>query len=1002
MARVRPLPRLACALLAAIITTLSVAGAGPAAAEDQATIDVLKIVDGEYVVETVTVPARNAEESAEEIEAAPDVVVASPSVTYEVAGSPDPFWDPTDPQATSAVKDVWPRTRGEGQIVAVLDTAASFDHPDLEGAAVPGTDTIGGAGEPWHGSGVAGVIAARAENGTGSAGMAPAARVMPVRVCNDAQGCPSANVAEGIFWAVDHGADVINMSLAGAGYSDVTAAAVQYALDKNIAVVASSGNDGLNGNPVMYPAANSGVIAVSSTTPAGVPSDWAVHGWQVDISTVGDSVLLTMPGGSYAAGSGTSFSGPAVAGAAALLRSAVPGITPEQVQAALQAGADSTGTWNREYGAGRLHMPSAVDAADRADGGVVVTPSPGTLDITWDAVPGAADYAVRVDGVVRATVTGTTAQVTGLTNGNQIAVDVQPNGGQRTLPVLATVGAAAPGTPVLAGGSLRGTSSSAIVDLQASVTGASGTKLAIIRDGVGIGTINRTLTSSPQTLSIGIGPMPTVETNWQLRSVDALGRTSAASNAVTVGSGRPPAPGAVTGLAGRVDGEEVLLTWDDLGTAYSYRVTSGGDVLATPLTAGAAVPGPAIGQTLNYEVLAVDTWGQTGPATDVDVHRVAPPVMTVPPSVVGTLVVGQTVSTPDAFTGADTITRTWRACINGTCGVVTGDTTHVIGASELGRTLEVEVVARNSGGTTSAVSARSAVIASEAAQPTPPGPPVIGTPTAGRSSAVVRWSPPASNGGATITSYSVRIFENGSLVRAIPQPAGATQVTVSGLTNGEPHTFAVAAANSYGTGQPSAHSDPVVPRTSPSAPVIGTPSPGAASAVVRWSPPSTDGGSPVTRYLVRAYRGSSLVRTATAAPGATSVTVTGLANGVAHTFLVSADNAYGSSPVSARSAAVTPRDRPGAPRIGTPTAGNAAILVRWAQPLTNGGLPVTAYVVRTYRNGTLVLSTSVSRTATSYLQRGLRNGTAYTVTVTAVNGAGWGPQSRAVGSVPRR
>jgi Fibronectin type III domain len=106
--------------------------------------------------------------------------------------------------------------------------------------------------------------------------------------------------------------------------------------------------------------------------------------------------------------------------------------------------------------------------------------------------------------------------------------------------------------------------------------------------------------------------------------------------------------------------------------------------------------------------------------------------------------------------------------------------------------------------------------------------------------------------------------------------------------------------------------------------------------------------------------------------------------------------------VSSRSAAVTPRDRPGAPRIGTPTAGNAAVLVRWAQPLSNGGVPVTAYVVRTYRNGTQVLSTTVGATATSLLQRGLRNGTAYTFTVTAKNAVGWGAESRAVTSVPRR
>ena len=392
------------ALGASVLALVATSPATPAWAEEQVTVDVLKVVDGEYVVETVTVPARTAEASADSLEAAPEVVAASPSVTYEVTGDPDPHWDEQDPQATSRVRGVWDRTRGAGQVVAVLDTAATFVHPDLAGASVAGTDVVGGTGDPWHGTGAAGVIAARADNGIGGAGMAPGARVMPVRVCNDG-GCPSAAVAQGILWAADHGADVVNMSLGGAGYSDVTAVAVQYALDRGISVVASAGNDGLNGNPVVFPAANSGVIAVSATTPEGAPAAWAVHGWQVDIATVGEDVLLPYPGDGYVEGSGTSFSGPAVAGAVALLRSAVPGIAPEQVQAALQAGADSSAGWDRAWGAGRLDVPAALAAADRTAAAPTVTAASGTLGVSWPAVAGAGSYRVRVDGVVRAEVT---------------------------------------------------------------------------------------------------------------------------------------------------------------------------------------------------------------------------------------------------------------------------------------------------------------------------------------------------------------------------------------------------------------------------------------------------------------------------------------------------------------------------------------------------------------------------------------------------------------------
>jgi subtilisin family serine protease len=801
----RPLTRRATALAASILTVVAVGAAAPAQAAGGTTLDVLKVVDGEYVVETVTVPSAGAEAAADRLEDAPEVVVASPSVTYQIDAGFDPYWDTTDPQAISAVRDVWSRTRGEGQIVAVLDSAVDTTHDDLAGAFVPGTDTAGGSGANWHGTGVAGIVAARAENNIGSAGMAPEAKIMPVRVCNDT-GCPSAALARGIFWAADHGADVINMSLSGKGFSDVSAAAVQYALDKNISVVASAGNDGLNGNPVMYPAALSGVIGVSSTKPDGTPSDWAVNGWQVDISTVGDSVFLTMPGDGYGSGSGTSFSGPAVAGAVALLRSAVPGITPEQVQAALQAGSASESGWPRSYGAGRLHVPSAMAAADRADSSVTITPAASQVTVNWPAVPGATSYTVRIDGSVRAEVAGTTTTVTGLTDGNQVAVDVQPSNGVRSRPVLSTVGPAAPGTPTLHSAALRGTSTSATLDLTASVAGTPASRYSIVRDGVSIGTVTMGLTATPTTVGINIGAMPTVETRWQIRGVDDLGRTSAASNSVTTGIGHPAPPGGVTGLSAHLDDDQVLLTWDDLGTAYTYRVGVGGSTVAEPRTAGAALPAPAIGETRTYAVSAVDAWGQTGPTASASVTGMDKPAMTVAPSVVGTPVVGQTVSTPDAFTGADTVTHEWHACLNGSCTAVAGDTTHLVTAAEVGKQLEVQATATNAAGVTSAVSPLSGVVV-----PTVPGAPTIGTATAGDASATVRWTAPADTGGSPITGFTVRAYDGATAVGTTPAGAGATTVAVSGLTNGTAYRFTVTATNAAGTSATSAQSAAVTP-----------------------------------------------------------------------------------------------------------------------------------------------------------------------------------------------
>ena len=606
-------------LVAAGLAAATVLAVSPAAAaDDQVVVDVLRLVDGAYVVETSTVPGRDAEAAADALAAAPDVVAASPQVLYRIDGTPDPRWSADDPQVASRVRDVWPRTRGAGQLVAVLDTAATLDHEDLSGAVVPGTDVVGGTSDPSHGTGVAGVIAARADNGLGSAGMAPESRVVPVRVCNDG-GCPSAAVARGILWATDHGADVINMSLSGAGYSDVQAFAVQYALDRGVSVVASTGNSGLEGNPVSYPAALDGVVAVSATTPTGAPADWAVHGWQADVATVGEGVLLTLPGNAYGDGSGTSFSGPAVAGAVALLRAGQPGITPRQVQAALQAGADSTGGWDRAWGAGRLDLPAAFTAAARTGPAVTLTPSSGRVDVGWSAVPGASSYTVRVDGVVRATVPGTSTTVTALTDGTQVAVDVQPDTGARGPAALTTVGPVVAAVPVLQSAALSGTASSAVLALTASTPGAVAPRYSLVRDGVSIGTLPLALTATSRTFSINIGAMPAHESRWQLRGLDDLGRVTAASNAVLAGSGRPAAPASPpTGLTGRADGDRALLTWDDLGGAYTYRVTLAGAVVATPVTAGAALTAPR-GASRTYAVAVVDAWGQAGPTATVTV-----------------------------------------------------------------------------------------------------------------------------------------------------------------------------------------------------------------------------------------------------------------------------------------------------------------------------------------------------------------------------------------------
>jgi hypothetical protein len=212
------------------------------------------------------------------------------------------------------------------------------------------------------------------------------------------------------------------------------------------------------------------------------------------------------------------------------------------------------------------------------------------------------------------------------------------------------------------------------------------------------------------------------------------------------------------------------------------------------------------------------------------------------------------------------------------------------------------VTATNAVGTGPA-SARSAGVTPA----TRPGAPGIGQPVRGDRSAVVRWTAPAVTGGTPITGYTVGVHRGTTLVRTVPAGPRATSLTVTGLTNGTQYTFSVIAANAVGPGPASARSAVVTPATRPGAPAIGKPTAGNGSAVVRWAAPAVTGGAPVTGYAVRAYRGTTLVRTVAAGPRATSVTVTGLTNGTPYTFTVTAANAVGPGPASARSAVVTPR-----------------------------------------------------------------------------------------------
>ncbi|MEU1149634.1 type VII secretion-associated serine protease mycosin [Streptomyces sp. NPDC005863] len=253
--------------------------------------------------------------------------------------------------------EAWRTTKGAGITVAVLDTGIDAQHPDLAGSVLKGKDMVGfGAGRgdrPWarHGTAMAGIIAGHGHGESrsdGVLGIAPDAKILPIRVILE-DGDPARKkardtrgnaLADGIRWAADHGADVINLSLGDDSKSahpePAEDAAVQYALKKGVAVVASAGNGGERGDHVSYPAAYPGVIAATAVDENGARASFSTRRWYATVAAPGDDIVIADPDHKYYEGWGTSAASAFVSGAVALLRAAHPGLTPAQLKQLLE------------------------------------------------------------------------------------------------------------------------------------------------------------------------------------------------------------------------------------------------------------------------------------------------------------------------------------------------------------------------------------------------------------------------------------------------------------------------------------------------------------------------------------------------------------------------------------------------------------------------------------------------------------------------------------------
>jgi serine protease len=350
---------------------------------------------------TAIVDSDNVEELIQSIEDDSDIQSVEISQTYRILSDGVDFDVPNDPFLTKqlwhfdmiGLQQAWRHTTGKGAVVAVLDTGVSGPHskfpqvPDLKDTCfVPGYNFADNTSDPYdaqsHGTHVASTIAESTNNSLGGVGIAFGACIMPVKVLNDYGSGSTEDIAEGIRFAADNGAHIINMSLGGGGYSQVMQDAIDYAVDKNVLIFCAAGNSGRD--RIEYPAGMEGCLAISSVGPDQKLAPYSSHGRDANDQ---EGLFLAAPGGNmmdfgpdggvwqstinpddpYTWGmfpyQGTSMATPMAAGSAALLVSLLgPGVDREEVIKLMSSTALDVDD-EYKYGAGILNVGAAVEEA---------------------------------------------------------------------------------------------------------------------------------------------------------------------------------------------------------------------------------------------------------------------------------------------------------------------------------------------------------------------------------------------------------------------------------------------------------------------------------------------------------------------------------------------------------------------------------------------------------------------------------------------------------------
>lgn len=323
------------------------------------------------------------------LSSAEEQIVYYPAIEFAEPEQPvRAAYSPNDPDVTVAERAYnlhrvqamagWDLELGDAEIIiAVVDTGISPDHAEFAARLVPGYDFVNNDNGPdddhGHGTHVAGIIGAAIDNQLGIAGICPRCSLMPVKVLDEHNIGSWFTAAQGLVYAVDHGARVINLSLGASAPSSTIEAAINYAESKGVLVVAAAGNAG--SHEPFYPAAYENVLSVAATD--GTDALWQLSnfGETIDVTAPGHLIYGVHPDmnnkfGGFTFKSGTSMASPHVAGLAGLLLSTNASYSPDELRRIIVNTADDLGTqgWDSQYGYGRINVYSALTYGEQSSG----------------------------------------------------------------------------------------------------------------------------------------------------------------------------------------------------------------------------------------------------------------------------------------------------------------------------------------------------------------------------------------------------------------------------------------------------------------------------------------------------------------------------------------------------------------------------------------------------------------------------------------------------------